>query len=110
MGLAVAGLKKEEIEQRRRKLASGDWSDFPTAERLAFQLAYKLTREPGTVSEKDVKALTETFGRHRAVDLIFYTAWANYMTRVGDAFQLPLEREDPFRPPPKSSPSDKGKQ
>src|SRR5438093_8254369 len=109
MGLAVAGLKKDEIEQRRRKLASGDWSDFLPPERLAFQLGYKLTREPAAVSEKDVKALTEMFGRHRAIDLIFYTAWANYMTRVGDAFQLPLEREDPFRPPPKNPPPDKGK-
>lgn len=101
MGLAVAGLTKEELEQRRRKLASRDWTDFSPAERLAFQLGYKMTREPSAVSAKDVKTLTEFYGRHRAVDLIFYAAWANYMTRVGDAFQLPLEREDPFRPPPK---------
>src|SRR5262245_1996094 len=98
MGLAVAGLKEDQIKQRARKLATGDWSDFPPAERLAFQVAYKLTREPNAFSDKDVKVLTDVFGRHRALDLIFYVAWGNYMTRVADAFQFPLEKGNPFMP------------
>lgn len=108
MGLAVAGLKGEELKKRRQKLADGDWSDYSPAERVAFQFGNKLSREPGKVSSKDIQTLTETFGRHRAMDVIFYTAWANYMTRVADGFQLPLEREDPFRPPPaRDTPKDK---
>lgn len=99
MLLAVAGLKDDELKKRTQKLASGDWSDFPPAEGLAFQLGYKLTREPAAVSDKDAKALLATFGPNRAVDLIWYGAWCNYMTRVADAFQLPLERDNVFAPP-----------
>jgi hypothetical protein len=98
MGLAVAGLKGDDLKKLRQKLADGDWASFPPAERTAFPFGVKLSREPGKVTEKDIRALTETFGRHRAVDMIFYVAWGNYMTRVADAFQLPLEREDPFIP------------
>jgi hypothetical protein len=96
MGLAVAGLKEDEITRRVRKLADGDWSEFPPSERLAFQFAYKLSREPSSISDKDVQGLVETFGRHRAVDVVWRSAWYNYMTRVADAFQLPLERENVF--------------
>jgi alkylhydroperoxidase family enzyme len=96
MGLAVAGLKDDEITQRVQQLSSGDWSSFSPAERLALQFAHKLSRKPADVSDKDLQALVETFGRHRAVDLIWRTAWFNYMTRVADTFQFPLERENVF--------------
>ena len=96
MLLAVAGLSEEEIQQRTGKLAAGDWSDFPRAERLAFEFGYKLAREPWAIREKDVQDLVDAFGPHRAADLIWYGSWCNYMTRVADAFQLPLERENVF--------------
>jgi hypothetical protein len=99
MLLAVAGLKAAEIKQRTQRLACGDWSDFPPAEALAFAFAHRLTKEPSAVSDQDVKGLVATFGAHRAVDVIWYTAWCNYMTRVADAFQLPLERDNVFANP-----------
>ena len=99
MLLAVAGLQDTELKQLTHKLAGGDWTDFPPAERLAFQFADKLTRDPAGLSDKDVKSLVTTFGQHRAVDLIWYGAWCNYMTRVADAFQLPLERDNVFGEP-----------
>jgi hypothetical protein len=101
MLLAVAGLKPDEIRKRTQKLASGDWSDFPAAERLAMQFGHKLSREPWAVDAADVQALVETFGKHRALDLVWYAAWCNYMTRVADAFQLPLEKDNVFSPPAK---------
>jgi len=104
MLLAVAGLKDDEIKRHTEKLAGDDWSDFPSAERLAFQFAGQLTRQPSAVSDRDMKALVNTFGRHRAADLIWYAAWCNYMTRVADAFQFPLERENVFAEP-KDKPS-----
>ena len=97
MLLAVAGLSQHEIQQRTEKLAGNDWSDFPPAERLAFQFAYRLAREPWTIGNHDVQELVATFGPHRTADLIWYGAWCNYMTRVADAFQLPLERENVFK-------------
>jgi alkylhydroperoxidase family enzyme len=99
MLLAVAGLKPEEVNSLTKKLATGDWSDFPKAQRTAFALAYKLSREPAAMTNGDRAALIEVFGRERTVDLIWYVAWCNYMTRVADAFQLPLEKENCFMPP-----------
>src|SRR5947209_1771743 len=101
MLLAVAGLKPEEVKALTKKLASGDWSSFPPAQQAAFGLAYKLSKEPAKLTETDRSALVEMFGRDRAADLIWYVAWCNYMTRVADAFQLPLEKENVFAPPAK---------
>jgi hypothetical protein len=108
MLLAVAGLKHDEIKKRTSKLAEGDWSVFPPAERLAIQFAYKLARQPAELTDSDLKTLIDTFGRLRALDLIWYGAWCNYMTRVADAFQLPLERTNVFARP-KPDKDDEGK-
>ena len=101
MLLAVAGLKPEEVKSLTKKLAGGNWSDFPVAQRTAFGLAYKLSREPAALTDRDRAAVVAVFGADRAVDLIWYVSWCNYMTRVADAFQLPLEKENVFAPPPK---------
>ena len=101
MLLAVAGLKQDEVKALTKKLASGDWSSFPKAQRTAFGLAYKLSKEPSKFTDADRAALVEVFGRERAADLIYYVSWCNYMTRVADAFQLPLEKDNVFAPPPK---------
>ena len=101
MLLAVAGLKPEDVKALTKKLATGDWSDFSRAQRTAFSLAYKLSREPASITDADRAALVEVFGRERAVDMIWYVSWCNYMTRVADAFQLPLEKENCFAPLPK---------
>lgn len=97
MLLAVAGLTEDEIKQRTNKLAAGDWSDFAPAEQLAFRFAYTLSRDPSTLTDADLAALSEGFGDHRALDLIWYGSWCNYMTRVADAFQFPLESENVFQ-------------
>ncbi|HZZ81290.1 MAG TPA: hypothetical protein VFE62_22495 [Gemmataceae bacterium] len=101
MLLAVAGLKPGEVKALKERLAVGDWSDFPTAQRTAFALAYKLSKDPAGFTAKDRAALIEVFGPERSIDLIWYVSWCNYMTRVADAFQLPLERENCFMPPEK---------
>src|SRR5213593_4267245 len=100
MLLAVAGVKDEALRQRVKRLATGEWRDFSPAERLAFGFAYKLTRTPAAVTDADVAAVVAAFGRERTVDLIWYIGWVNYMTRIADAFQLPLERENVFEKPP----------
>ena len=101
MLLAVAGLQAERIKELTRQLADGDWSEFPPAEALAFSFAYKLTKHPAEVADNDVEELVATFGKERAVDIIWYISWCNYMTRVADAFQLPLEQENVFAEPEK---------
>lgn len=99
MMLAVAGLKDDEVKQRTKRLAAGEWDDFAPAERQAFAFAAKLSKTPAAVTGADVKELVATFGSERAIDMIWYSAWVNYMTRVADAFQLPLERENVFAAP-----------
>lgn len=99
MLLAVAGLTQDEVKARAARLANGDWPDFPAAERVAYRFARKLTARPWTVSDADVEELTATFGRERALDVIWHVSWGNYMTRIADAFQLPLETTNVFEPP-----------
>jgi hypothetical protein len=99
MLLAVAGVKEDELKQLTHKLAAGDWSVFPPAEGLAFQFGERFTKNPSALTDKDLQALVSTFGRNRAVDLIWYGGWCNYMTRVADGLQLPLERENAFGRP-----------
>lgn len=104
MLLAVAGLDEKQINERTRKLAEGDWSMFPPAERVAFSFARKLSKEPWTVTDSDVADLRRQFGEARMFDVIWWACRCHYMTRVADAFQLPLERENVFEgyfPPPK---------
>lgn len=97
MLLAVAGLKEQSLKERVAKLASGDWSSFPADQRAGFFFAYKLTRTPWAVEKKDIDTLTAYLGRDRALETMWYVSWCNYMTRVADAFQIPLEAENVFQ-------------
>jgi alkylhydroperoxidase family enzyme len=99
MLLAVAGLENDKIAERCEKLARGDWADFPAAERAAFVFALKQAKTPWTIDNDDVRKLIDHFGRERALDVIWWTCRCHFMTRVADAFQLPLERDNVFQPP-----------
>jgi hypothetical protein len=101
MLLAVAGMKPDDVKAKAKRLATADWSSFPPAERAAYGLAYKLSREPHRITEADRAVWIAAFGEVRTVDLVWYTCWCNYMTRIADAFQLPLEKENVFTPAPK---------
>ncbi len=95
MLLAVAGLGRKSIDERTRRLASGDWSAFTPAEQAAFAFARKLARSsPGAAD--DFRRLAEQLGRERAVDVAWWACHGHYMTRIADAFQLPLESGNVF--------------
>jgi alkylhydroperoxidase family enzyme len=96
MLLAVAGLDEKQISEREKKLASGDWSSFPPQEQTAFAFAKKMSQEPASISDADVAELRRQFGPERMLDVIWWACRCHYMTRVADAFQLPLERENVF--------------
>jgi alkylhydroperoxidase family enzyme len=104
MLLAVAGLAEGSIEQRNRRLASGDWSSFRPAERAAFHFARKQANGPASITAGDFRRLVRHFGPERAIDLVWWCSRCHFMTRVSHAFGLPLEKEnvfDGFRPLPK---------
>jgi hypothetical protein len=96
MLLAVAGLDKNSLDERTRRLASGDWSTFPAADRAGFAFARKQAREPWSITDADVQGLVDHFGPERALDVIWWACRCHYMTRVADGFQIPLERDNVF--------------
>src|SRR4051794_39593769 len=99
MLLAVAGLDEKALMERTGRLASGDWSSFPRAERAGYFFARKQAKEPWTITDADLQELVAHFGMARALDVLWWACRCHYMTRVADGFQIPLERENAFTPP-----------
>jgi hypothetical protein len=96
MILAVAGLDEKAVWERTRQLAEGDWSKFPAAHQAAFAFARKQALNPRAITASELDELRAHFGPERALDILWWTCRCHYMTRVADAFQLPLERENVF--------------
>lgn len=103
MLLAVAGLDSAGVTERTSQLASGDWSKFPVGDQMAFAFARKQANSPSSIDDADVQGLIDHFGNERTLDILWWSARCHYMTRVADAFQLPLERENVFQSPPKNN-------
>jgi alkylhydroperoxidase family enzyme len=101
MLLAVAGLDEKTIAQKTRLLAEGDWSSFSAADRAAFSFARKLSEAPASITTEEMEALRKHFGPERMLDVVWWACRCHYMTRVADALQLPLERENVFQQPAK---------
>jgi hypothetical protein len=101
--LAVAGLDKKALDERTQRLASGDWSTFPPGDRAALLFTRKQATEPWTITAEDVQRLIDHFGTERTLDIVWWACRCHYMTRVADAFQIPLERDNVFldNQPPK---------
>jgi hypothetical protein len=99
MLLAVAGLDKESLNERTETLSGRDWSTFSPADRFAFMFARKQAKTPSAITADDTRGLIAHFGRHRALDVLWWSCRCHYMTRVADAFQLPLEKENVFEEP-----------
>jgi hypothetical protein len=100
MLLAVAGLDESAVRERTRKLSNGDLSSFPPGEQAAFAFARKQALSPASITDSDVQDLVRHFGPERTLDVIWWACRCHYMTRVADAFQLPLERDNVFNPAP----------
>jgi hypothetical protein len=96
MLLAVAGLDKQDMNERLQHLASGNWSHLAPGERAAFAFARKQARNPSTINAEDMRGLIRHFGIARALDVVWWACRCHYMTRVADGFQLPLERDNVF--------------
>jgi alkylhydroperoxidase family enzyme len=95
MCLAVAGLKSQQVDAITRQLA-GDWSDLTPAEVAALTFTRKQCLDPDSITDDDVDELERHYGPQLAWHIIFFASRSHYMTRVADAFQLPLEKENPF--------------
>jgi alkylhydroperoxidase family enzyme len=98
MILAVAGMSADEVAQKTRRLAGG--GGLSDAERTAVAFTRKQAKEPWAVTDEDVRALEKALGREKAWQVIWWASRCHYMTKVADAFQLPLEKDNPFRAMP----------
>jgi len=96
MVLAVAGLNSDAIADLHRRLAGGDWSAFSPADRAAFAFARKQARDPAAIAAQDWQQLVDHFGDERALEVLWWICRCHYMTRVADAFRLPLENDNVF--------------
>ena len=96
MLLEVAGLDKDAVAERTRRLAGDDWSAFPPAEQRAYAYARKLSKTPWELTAADYKALESDLGPDKAMATFWWLCRGLYMTRVSDGFQLPLERDNVF--------------
>jgi hypothetical protein len=99
MSLAVAGMKPEEVNSETRRLAGG-MADVSQAEQAAFAFIRKQAKEPASITDADVRELERHFGREKAWHVIWWASRSHYMTKVADAFQFPLEKENPFEAMP----------
>ena len=97
MLLEVAGLDKNAVAERTRKLASSDWSVFPADEQRAYAYARKLSKTPWSLTAADYQTLEADFGPDKAMATFWWLCRGLYMTRVSDGFQLPLERDNVFQ-------------
>jgi len=95
MCLAVAGLGPAEVDDLTHRLAGG-WAGFSAAQRAALDFARKQAHDPAAVTDADLRELEHHYGRDGAWHVIWWASRCHYMTKVADAFQFPLERENPF--------------
>lgn len=103
MLLAVAGLDERTMSEKLTVLASDDWSTLPAGDKAAFAFARQMSTKPWELGPDDFRNLERHFGSARAVDAVWWVARCQYMTRVADSFQLPLERDNVFADRPKKS-------
>jgi len=95
MVLAVAGLDEHSVNELTRTLATGCSTATP-AERAAYDFAIAQAKDPASVSGAAARRLARHFLRDRARQLMWWASRCHYMTQVADAFQIPLETENPF--------------
>lgn len=96
MLLEVAGLNKQQVDERTRALASDNWAPFSPSEQRTFAYARKLTAAPSSLTFADYQQLEADLGDRMAMSTFWWLCRGLYMTRISDGFQLPLERENVF--------------
>ena len=67
MLLEVAGLDRQAVADRTRKLASDDWSAFSPAEQHAYAYARKLSKTPWKLTAGDFQTLADDLNTPAAV-------------------------------------------
>jgi alkylhydroperoxidase family enzyme len=102
MILAVAGMNAEDVNATTCRLSLPGAGGTP-AERAALAFARKQSFDPH-VTDADIANLEHHFGRDRAWHVIWWASRCHYMTKVADAFQLPLEEGNPFEAMPGAKP------
>ena len=86
-GSKKAGLTREEWQHLR----DGKYSGFSDRERIALDFAEKLTRNPSTIGDSDIRLLKEHFSDGEIADLHFLVGLANLTNRLTGPLALDFE-------------------
>jgi hypothetical protein len=97
MILAVAGMSRDDVNAATCRLSVG--AGATAAERASLAFARKQAFDPA-VTDADIANLERHFGRDRAWHVVWWASRCHYMTKVADAFQFPLEADNPFEAMP----------
>ncbi len=97
MLLEVGGLDRQQLLARTRSIAEGNWANFSPGEQQAFSVAAKMTARPWDFSDQDWDSLSGTLGTDRSIDVLWWIARCQFMTKVSDTFQIQLEDTNVFR-------------
>jgi hypothetical protein len=95
---AEADLKRAGLSEADIKALAGDRRNLPEAERLALDLARKISRAAHQVTDDEMAALLKHFGPEKVVAIVHTLAHANFQDRIFLA--LGIESEDGGHLPP----------
>ena len=68
------------------RLASGDFSDFPEAERCALAVAERIPYQHHALQDEEVQAVTKAYGPDGTVALLTFLAFADASCRLTRTF------------------------
>jgi hypothetical protein len=88
---AEADLKRAGLSEADLKALTGDRKTLPEAERLALDLARKISRAAYRVTDDEMSALLKHYGPEKVVAIVHTLAHANFQDRIFLAFGIETE-------------------
>lgn len=85
--LKSAGLSDDQIAA-----LDGDWSQYPDRERVAMELAYKMTVAPHALTDADVDALRPHYSNEQIYEIVQTVAGYNSTNRWTDSLGIPQDQ------------------
>lgn len=77
----------------------GDWSEFPPAERAAFEFARKLTYEPHALADADIDRLRPHYNDLQILEILMTVSGNNATNRWTGPLAIPQEKHRVFLTP-----------
>jgi alkylhydroperoxidase family enzyme len=96
--VAEADLRRAGGDPNQLRRITEEGAGWSAAERAAFAFARKMALAAYSVTDDEVKHLTDEFGDKRVVAVVLQIAYCNFQNRLTTLLRLPVEEAD-TRPP-----------